>query len=95
MPRFGGAGFSYEGLIKKRANDIVCAGWIYGKTSVYIPNASAAKLFEANYQWVGKALHHRRPKYTIHLEYNWYEWIGSIRFRPASKSNFLGRRTGI
>ena len=54
MPRFGGAGFSYEGLIKKRANDIVSAGWIYGKTSVYIPNASAAKLFEANYQWVAK-----------------------------------------
>jgi porin len=54
MPVFGGAGFSYEGLIKKRKNDTVNAGWIYGKTSRYIPSASAAKLFEANYQWMAK-----------------------------------------
>jgi carbohydrate-selective porin OprB len=54
MPVFGGVGLSYEGLIKKRKNDTVNAGWIYGKTSHYIPNASAAKLFEANYQWVAK-----------------------------------------
>jgi carbohydrate-selective porin OprB len=54
MPVFGGAGFSYAGLIKKRANDIVSAGWIYGKTSRYIPNATAAKLFEVNYQWIAK-----------------------------------------
>lgn len=54
MPVFGGAGLSYEGLIKKRKRDIVSAGWIYGKTSRYIPSASAAKLFEANYQWVAK-----------------------------------------
>jgi porin len=54
MPVFGGAGLSYEGLVKKRKRDTVNAGWIYGKTSRYIPNASAAKLFEANYQWVAK-----------------------------------------
>jgi porin len=54
MPVFGGAGLSYEGLIKKRKQDSVNVGWIYGKTSKYIPGASAAKLFEANYQWVAK-----------------------------------------
>ncbi|MGA6986561.1 MAG: carbohydrate porin [Terriglobales bacterium] len=54
MPVFAGAGLSYEGLIKKRKDDIVSAGWIYGQTSSYIPNGSAAKLFEANYQWVAK-----------------------------------------
>ncbi|HEY6301953.1 MAG TPA: carbohydrate porin [Terriglobales bacterium] len=54
MPVFGGVGLSYEGLIKKRKRDIISAGWVYGKTSKYIPNASAAKLFEANYQWVAK-----------------------------------------
>jgi porin len=54
MPLFGGAGLSYEGLTKKRKSDIVSVGWIYGKTSRYIPHASAAKLFEANYQWVAK-----------------------------------------
>jgi carbohydrate-selective porin OprB len=52
MPVFGGAGFSYEGLIKRRKQDIVSAGWIYGKTSQYIPGATSAKLLEVNYQWV-------------------------------------------
>jgi porin len=55
MPLFGGAGLSYEGLIKKRKRDTVNLGWIYGKTSRFIPNASSAKLFEANYQWVAKS----------------------------------------
>src|SRR5208282_3990877 len=55
MPLFGGAGLSYEGLIKKRKRDTVNAAWIYGKTSRYIPDALAAKLFEANYQWVAKS----------------------------------------
>jgi porin len=54
MPVFGGVGLSYEGLIEKRKQDSVNVGWIYGKTSKYIPAASAAKLFEANYQWVAK-----------------------------------------
>jgi carbohydrate-selective porin OprB len=54
MPVFGGAGLSYEGLIKKRKRDTFNLGWIYGKTSRFIPNASAAKLFEANYQWIAK-----------------------------------------
>jgi carbohydrate-selective porin OprB len=54
MPVFGGVGLTYEGLIKRRKQDIISAGWIYGKTSSYIPNAAAAKLFEANYQWVAK-----------------------------------------
>lgn len=54
MPVFGGVGLNYEGLIKKRKQDIVSAGWVYGRTSRYIPNASGAKLFEANYQWAPK-----------------------------------------
>jgi porin len=52
MPVFGGAGFSYEGLIKQRKTDIVSVAWIYGKTSTFIPGATAAKMLEANYQWV-------------------------------------------
>jgi porin len=54
MPVFGGAGISYQGLIKKRKQDIVSAGWIYGKTSQFIPYGSSAKLWEVNYQWVPK-----------------------------------------
>lgn len=54
MPLFGGAGLSYQGLIKKRPRDSINAGWIYAKTSRFIPNASAARLLEANYQWVAK-----------------------------------------
>ncbi len=52
MPVFGGAGASYQGLIKKRKQDIVSAGWIYGKTSQFIVNGTSAKLWEVNYQWV-------------------------------------------
>jgi porin len=52
MPVFGGAGFSYEGLIKQRQTDIVSVAWVYGKTSTFIPAATAAKILEANYQWV-------------------------------------------
>ena len=54
MPLFGGAGLSYQGLFKKRSRDTINAACIYGKTSTFIPYASAAKLFEANYQWVAK-----------------------------------------
>ena len=54
MPVFGGAGVSYEGLIPQRKNDVVSVGWLYGKTSDFIPSASAAKLLEVNYQWVSK-----------------------------------------
>jgi len=44
MPVFGGAGLSYKGMIKKRKHDIFSAGWIYGKTSTYIPNGSAGEI---------------------------------------------------
>ena len=54
MPIFGGVGLSYEGLIKQRKQDIVSLGWVYGKTSKFIPTASSAKLLEVNYQWVPK-----------------------------------------
>jgi len=54
MPFFGGVGCSYEGLIKQRKNDTLSFAWIYGKTSNFIPNASAAKMLETNYQWVPK-----------------------------------------
>jgi carbohydrate-selective porin OprB len=49
---FGGAGFSYEGLIKRRKTDIRSVAWIYGKTSTFIPAATVAKMLEVNYQWV-------------------------------------------
>jgi porin len=48
MPLFGGAGFSYEGLIKRRKTDIMSVAWIYGKTSTFIPAATAAKMLEVN-----------------------------------------------
>ena len=67
MPLFGGAGLSYQGLIKKRKRDTINASWIYGKTSRYIPSASAAKLFEANYQWVAK----RYTTVVPDLQYIW------------------------
>jgi porin len=67
MPLFSGAGLSYQGLIKKRSRDIVSAGWVYAKTSRYIPNASAAKLFEANYQLVAK----RYVTVTPDFQYIW------------------------
>jgi porin len=67
MPEFGAAGLSYEGLIKKRKHDIVSAGWIYGKTSEFIPKASAAKLLEANYQWLPK----RYITVTPDFQYIW------------------------
>lgn len=67
MPVFGGAGLSYQGLIKRRKNDIISAGWIYGKTSNYIPSASAAKLFEMNYQWLAK----RYIAVTPDFQYIW------------------------
>ena len=51
MPRFGGAGVSYEGLIKQGKKDIMSVAWIYGKTSTFIPAATAAKMLEVNYQW--------------------------------------------
>ncbi len=54
MPVFNGAGISFTGLIKRRRHDIVSAGWMYGKTSQWIPAASSAKLLEANYQWIHK-----------------------------------------
>jgi porin len=67
MPVFGGAGLTYEGLIKKHKHDTVNAGWIYGQTSSYIPHASAARLFEANYQWVAK----RYVTITPDFQYIW------------------------
>ena len=52
MPWFAGAGLSYQGLIRPRKEDIVSAGWWYGKTSQYLPGSTAAQMIEVNYQWV-------------------------------------------
>ena len=39
LPLFSGAGLSYQGsLIRKRPRDSINTGWIYAKTSEYIPN---------------------------------------------------------
>ncbi len=51
VPLFWGAGASYQGLIRKRKNDIASAGWIYGRVSNYVPNASAEQVLELNYRW--------------------------------------------
>jgi porin len=52
MPWFAGAGLCYQGLVPRRKDDIVSAGWWYGKTSVYIPGSTAAQMVEVNYQWM-------------------------------------------
>ncbi len=51
VPLFWGAGASYQGLIKARKNDIVSAGWIYGKVSNLEPNTNAEQVLELNYRW--------------------------------------------
>ena len=51
VPLFWGAGASYQGLIPKRKNDVVSAGWIYGRVSTYVPNTSAEQVLELNYRW--------------------------------------------
>jgi len=68
MPVFGGAGCSYEGLIKQRPRDTVNVGWIYGKTSTFIPGAVAAKMLEVNYQWEPK----RYITVTPDFQYVWH-----------------------
>ena len=50
LPLFWGAGASYQGLIPARKNDVLSAGWIYGKVSNYIPGTSAEQVLEANYR---------------------------------------------
>jgi porin len=80
MPLFGGAGLSYEGLMKKRKSDIVSVGWIYGKTSKYIPHASAAKLFEANYQWVAKRFVTVVPDFQYIWDANGTNGVGAAVF---------------
>jgi porin len=50
MPYFVGAGFTYQGLIPSRGNDIASAGVICGTFSRYIPRTTAETVIEANYQ---------------------------------------------
>ncbi|MBV8141134.1 MAG: carbohydrate porin [Verrucomicrobia bacterium] len=52
MPGFVGVGVNYQGLIPRRKNDIVAAGWWYGKTSPFLPGSIATQMIEVNYQWV-------------------------------------------
>src|SRR5262249_891259 len=50
MPYFFGAGLSYQGLIPGRGNDTASIGFIYGTFSRYIPETTAERVIEANYQ---------------------------------------------
>lgn len=52
IPLFVGAGASYQGLIRKRKNDVASAGWIYGDVSNFIPGATAENVLELNYKFV-------------------------------------------
>ena len=52
VPLFWGAGVSYQALIRKRKNDAVSAGWVYGQVSKYVPNTTAEQVLELNYRWV-------------------------------------------
>ena len=86
MPLFGGAGLSYQGLLKKRKRDTVNAGWIYGKTSRYIPHASSAKLFEANYQWAAK------PSITVVPD---FQYIWDTNGRNGTGAAVLGLQVNL
>ncbi len=50
MPYFVGGGWSYQGLIPGRENDIASMGAIYGTFSGYIPQTTGEAVIEANYQ---------------------------------------------
>ncbi len=67
VPLFFGAGASYQGLIPARKNDIVSAGWIYGRFSNFVPGTSAEQVFELNYRW----LYRRFLAITPDFQYIW------------------------
>jgi porin len=67
MPAYVGSGFSYEGVIARRPRDIASIGWVYGTTSNAIPNATPAKLLEANYQFAAT----RYLNVTPDFQYIW------------------------
>lgn len=50
MPYFVGGGWSYQGLIPGRENDIASVGAIYGTFSGYIPQTTGEAVIEANHQ---------------------------------------------
>ncbi len=52
MPWFAGTGLCYQGPVPRRKDDIVSAGWWYGKTSSFTPGSTAAQMVEVNYQWI-------------------------------------------
>jgi len=52
IPLFAGAGASYQGLIRKRKNDVASAGWIHGDVSNFIPGTTAENVLELNYKFI-------------------------------------------
>jgi porin len=52
VPVFGGAGASYQVLIRRRKNDSASVGWIYGGVSQFVPNTTAEQVLELNYRFV-------------------------------------------
>jgi porin len=68
LPMLGGAGVCYEGLIRRRKSDVISAGWIYGKTSKWLPDSVPETLLELNYQWVAK----RYITVTPDFQYIWH-----------------------
>ncbi len=51
QPLFAGSGISYQGLIPVRKQDILSAGWIYGRPSKFLAGFTPTNVFEANYEW--------------------------------------------
>src|SRR6516164_8599353 len=51
MPYFYGAGAAYQGLVPRRSQDSLVAGWIYGGLSKYLQGQTAERAYELNYQW--------------------------------------------
>ena len=67
IPLFWGAGASYQGLIPKRKDDAISAGWIYGQISNYVPDTTAEQVLEVNYRW----LYRRFLVVTPDFQYIW------------------------
>jgi porin len=67
VPLFWGGGFSYEGLIPARKNDVISVGLIRAAGSKYAQPTKTEELLELNYQWT----HSRYMTVTPHAQYLW------------------------
>jgi carbohydrate-selective porin OprB len=81
IPVFWGAGLSYEGLIRRRKNDMVSLGLIRSEASKYASTMNAEDLLELNYEWN----HSRFLTITPHAQYLW-----KMQSRDGRNATVLG-----